>query len=369
MEEISFLKQASLADKMGKYKLADNLFQKALRLASGASVFEAELLKVIEKLALTDAEKELVKAGETSLVQGFKKGGAEALALILEKRGTASLAGGDAAVADFLRSVGIIEEDAITAILKEMKTLNAEGQLKLIRQKVGLEVARVRNGMPAKTLTQKVFNKENAEAAFKALGPFFKKYLIDNPNGFGKILAWMTSAGIVYDIGARGFQFFNKLTGKEISQVAIIDLITKVPGLFGSGGPESTPPGPAGGSGSSSEPGSGSGSGTAGEAGSGAGGAAGTPDPTIAPGFQYKSKDDMYERRMKAKMPGGKFQQTLQGDAVQDYVNANKDKFKTQREFYDAAFTAKDKNFANSVIALVKKDLDLPVSAQDPRRF
>jgi hypothetical protein len=362
MEEISFLKQASLADKIGNYKLADNLFQKALRFASGASVFEAELLKVIEKLALTDAEKEAIKAGETSIVKGFEKGGAEALALILEKRGTASLAGGDAAVADFLRSVGIIEEDAITTILKDMKTMTPEAQKELLKGKIGLEVARIRRGLPAKTLVQKVFNKENVEAALKAAGPFFKKYFIDNPNGFGKFSAWASSAGIVYTLGGEGIQFFSKLTGKEIPITTIIDLFQKAPGLFTSGGPESTPPGST--SPESSGSGSESGSGAAGE-----GGAAGIPDPTTAPGFQYKTKEDMYERRMKAKLPDGKFQQTSQGDKAQKFVEDNKTIYKTQREFYNAALEAGDKNFANSVIALVKKDLDLNVDTNDPRKF
>ena len=77
----------------------------------------------------------------------------------------------------------------------------------------------------------------------------------------------------------------------------------------------------------------------------------------------------MYERRMKAKLPGGKFQQTLQGEKAQKFVDENKTKYKTQREFLDAAKAAGDANFANSVIALVKKDLDLPVSAEDPRKF
>jgi len=82
-------------------------------------------------------------------------------------------------------------------------------------------------------------------------------------------------------------------------------------------------------------------------------------------GSQFKSKSDMYEQRMRTN-PN---QQMMKGSKPQEFVDANKDKYKTQREFYDAAFAAEDKNFANSVIALVKKDLDLPVTAQDPRKF
>ena len=369
MEHINFLRQASLADKKGNYKLADNLYQRALRLAGGAGkIWEAELMKIIEKLALTAEEKGVLKIGEESIVKTWEKGGAAALAGILEKRGLVALAD-EAATKDFLRSIGIIEDEALTKMVADLKLMTPEAQKEFIKGRIGAEIARIERGLPAKTLVQKIINKENFETAFKALGPGFKKYFIDNPNGFGKFAAWATSAGIVYDIGARGMQFYNKVTGKEISQVAILDLITKVPGLFGSGGPESTPPGstspsgPAGsGSGAAGEAGSG-------EAGSGAGGAAGTPDPTTAPGFQYQSKEDMYQRRMKAKTPGGKFQQTLKGDAVQKFVDENKGKYNTQRAFYNAAKAAGDENFANSVIALVKKDLDLVVDTNDPRRF
>ena len=82
-------------------------------------------------------------------------------------------------------------------------------------------------------------------------------------------------------------------------------------------------------------------------------------------GSQFKSKSDMYEQRMRT-TPN---QQMMKGNKPQEFVDANKGKFKTQREFYDAAFAAVDKNFANSVVALVKKDLDLPVSAEDQRKF
>jgi len=82
-------------------------------------------------------------------------------------------------------------------------------------------------------------------------------------------------------------------------------------------------------------------------------------------GSQFKSKSDMYEQRMRT-TPN---QQMMKGNKPQEFVDANKGKFKTQREFYDAALAAVDKNFANSVVALVKKDLDLPVSAEDQRKF
>lgn len=84
-------------------------------------------------------------------------------------------------------------------------------------------------------------------------------------------------------------------------------------------------------------------------------------------GSQFKSKSDMYEQRMRTN-PN---QQMMKGSKPQEFVDANKGKYKTQREFYEAAKAAAagDENFANSVIAIVKKDLDLFVSDKDQRKF
>jgi hypothetical protein len=357
MEHINFLRQASLADKVGNYKLADNLFQRALRLAAGAgSIFEVEVLKFLEKLALTAEEKELLKLSEGSLVKTWEKGGSGALASILEKRGLAAVSD-ETATKEFLRSIGIIEDEALTKMIADLKIMTPEAQKEFIKGRIGAEIARIESEMPAKTLAQKFFNKENVEAALKAAGPFFKKYFIDNPNGFGKFSAWASSAGIVYTLGGEGIQFFSKLTGKEIPITTIIDLFQKVPGLFSSGGPESTPPGstsPESTSPESAGSGSGTGSGTA-----GAGGASEQPGPQN--NWKYTSDDQMYNLRMKAKTPSGVSQQELQGDKAQKFFNDNKGKFKSQREFYDAAWAAGDQNLANSVIALVKKDMpELP---------
>ena len=72
---------------------------------------------------------------------------------------------------------------------------------------------------------------------------------------------------------------------------------------------------------------------------------------------------EMYDLRMQAG------QQQTQNEKAQAYVDANKGKFTSQRDFYNAALGAGDKNFANSVIALVKKDLDLPIepSSSSPK--
>jgi hypothetical protein len=69
------------------------------------------------------------------------------------------------------------------------------------------------------------------------------------------------------------------------------------------------------------------------------------------------SGSGMYDTRMQAG------QQQGQNEKAQAYVDANKGKFTSQRDFYNAALGAGDKNFANDVIAIVKKDLDLPIEA------
>jgi hypothetical protein len=61
---------------------------------------------------------------------------------------------------------------------------------------------------------------------------------------------------------------------------------------------------------------------------------------------------NMYEDRMQAG------QQQRQNEAAQKFVDENKSKYTSQRAFYDAALAAGDKNFANDVIAIVKKDMN-----------
>ena len=68
---------------------------------------------------------------------------------------------------------------------------------------------------------------------------------------------------------------------------------------------------------------------------------------------------NMYEDRMKAG------QQQRQNDEAQKFFDENKDKFKSQREFYNAAKAKGDENFANSAIAILKKNMpELPREPQ-----
>lgn len=82
----------------------------------------------------------------------------------------------------------------------------------------------------------------------------------------------------------------------------------------------------------------------------------------------HLSETDPYENMYQKRMDAG--QQQRQGDAAQKFFEENKDKFKTQREFYDAALAAGDRNFANSVIALVKRDIpEMEVGSRKNNNF
>lgn len=72
---------------------------------------------------------------------------------------------------------------------------------------------------------------------------------------------------------------------------------------------------------------------------------------------------NMYQDRIDAN------QQQSQNDAAQKFVDENKGKFKTQRAFYDAALGAGDRNFANDVIAIVKRDLTMDIGPRTNNNF
>ena len=69
----------------------------------------------------------------------------------------------------------------------------------------------------------------------------------------------------------------------------------------------------------------------------------------------HEAQNDPYENMYQDRMKAG--QQQRQDEVAQKWVNENKDKFKTQRDLYNAALGAGDENFANDVIAFVKRDI------------
>jgi hypothetical protein len=154
--------------------------------------------------------------------------------------------------------------------------------------------------------------------------------------GFGWYIALRNGVPMLFDAAGNLVENWKTID-------ALKPLLPSLPG-FGGGEAESTPPSTDG-----------SGSGADGSDESGADSSAEQPGPQN--NWKYTSPDQMYNLRMKAKTPSGVSQQELQGDKAQKFFNDNKDKFKSQREFYDAAWAAGDQNLANSVIALVKKDM------------
>jgi hypothetical protein len=353
MTGIYFLKKAALADSLGKFRLADNYFIKAVRLAGGAGTIAEDVMKALEKLGLVEAEKIALEAGTKSVEEILLSRGAAALEKFIKDA--------DSTLLKEYHKLAGTEERLIESQIQSLKALPAEGQMAAIQRlkatimtKEG-SVFKLRPDPvplvpPGPTSVGRKLLDRMKEIDMSKLSPLLQKIFL-NPNKLKAFSAWLSTGVVTYQIVGGVIKFFDPKNGLELP-------LDKVISMFTAATPSNeTGEGPAGSGGGS------------GEAGSGAGGAAGTPDPTTAPGFQYKTKEDMYDRRMKAKMPGGKFQQTSQGDKAQKFVEDNKANYKTQRQFYNAALAAGDKNFANSVIALVKKDLDLNVDTNDPRKF
>jgi tetratricopeptide (TPR) repeat protein len=78
MNTIKYLEQAKLADSLGKYKLADNLYAKAVRLAAPppTSTIFVEL-----------ADKALIEAAERALQAALRSGDEAAIRQALRERG------------------------------------------------------------------------------------------------------------------------------------------------------------------------------------------------------------------------------------------------------------------------------------------
>lgn len=372
MNEINLLRQASFADKMGNYKLADNLFNKVFRYAGfaagegAAKAFE----EIVAKIGIEAAERAAVEAGEKTIAEALAKDGGAKLLQFLEMKAVSAAsavkAGDEVAIRNLAESAGYTGRalEKQVAQIKGAPTEEAAKELsKALAARIKLRVM-AGKGLPKPLLklpegVTKIFEGAKGIAEWAkgtAVGTKWIDLLTKFPvaNTILKTLGWSFVGTNV------GSFIYNKFTGELLDPKKAFDKIISMIPSFTPGTPESTLPG----SGSGSDINIEDEDGEDGE-GSGEGGTAGTPDPTTAPGFQYKTKEDMFQRRMKT-TPN---QQMMKGTKPQEFVDANKDKYKTQREFYNAAFAAEDKNFANSVIALVKKDLDLPVTAQDPRRF
>jgi hypothetical protein len=280
MNSLDFLKQAQLADRMGNFRLADKLFNKASRVVF-ASVFDKALLEALEKAG--------IKAGGTISREAIVKFFLQSVEAAIVRSETRELN-------LLLREAGLSDE-TIEKIIKE-----AVESKKAPSEAIALQVvANLEKNLNSST---SIFNRMKPslsdkiqEVGSKITGGIKQRIdaLMKNP-GAKKMLK---AAGIIAMVGGAGW-YFVSVNGDPVSDEEVENALTG---------------------------------------------------------------SEMYDLRMQAG------QQQGQNEKAQAYVDANKGKFTSQRDFYNAALGAGDKNFANSVIAIVKKDLDLPIepSSSSPK--
>ena len=261
MNSLDFLKQAQLADNLGYFRLADQLYKKASRTVT-ASAFDKALLEALEKAGIKAGEKASLEAVQTALLSALRKamtkGEAAELRLLLKESGVA--------------------EETIEKIVKN--TVDEKAPTLEFLKSVAIDLEANLNGSKSIFNRMKPLNRTMSYVKEKISS------LMKNPGAMKKLIKY----GIVASVGALGWNFVNA-NGDPVSDEEVHAALTG-------------------------------------------------DDPY----------SDMFEDRMKAG------QQQGQNDAAQKFVDENKSKYTSQRAFYDAALGAGDKNFANDVIAIVKKD-------------
>jgi len=273
MNSLDFLKQAQLADRMGNFRLADKLFNKASRVVF-ASAFDKALLEALEKAG--------IKAGERASLEAIETALADAIMIAIRT-------GESAEFRILAKEVGLNDE-AISKLISDARAERrfdpniVKRMARILESKLNSEESifnRMIRDAPETPIKENPFKKGLTK------GKEYWDKLMSKPNA-KKLLAFV---GITAVAGYAGWQFV-KANGEEASDEEVENAL---------------------------------------------------------------SGSEMYDLRMQAG------QQQGQNEKAQAYVDANKGKFTSQRDFYNAALGAGDKNFANDVIALVKKDLDLPI--------
>lgn len=296
MNSLNFLKQAKLADQLGNFRLADSLYNRAIRTVV-ASAFDRALIEALEKAG--------IKAGEKASLEAVEEAVAGAIM-------TAIRTGESAEFRILAKEAGLSDETIqfyIESAYKERKfnPETAKRISRLLENKLNSEESifeRMMKDVPPKeTPPIETPPSKSGLDKIKDVGSKLKdsaKQRIDslmkNP-GAKKLLK---AAGIIALVGASGW-YFVSVNGEPVSDEEVENAL---------------------------------------------------------------SGSEMYDLRMQAKLPSGVSQQEFQGENAQKFVDENKGKFTSQRDFYNAALGAGDKNFANSVIAIVKKDLSLPVESE-----
>ena len=285
MNSLDFLKQAQLADNLGYFRLADQLYKKASRTIT-ASAFDRALFEALEKAGIKASERASLEAIEVALSDSI-------MAVIRT--------GESAEFRLFAKEAGLSDETVQELMQNAFKNkrfspTTLERMAKILENKLNSEDSifnRMFKDVPPKDVPPKDVPPietplDVPPSKFKNLGK--KIQSIINIIGPSNAFRLLKIAGIIAVVGAAGI-YFVSVNGDPVSDEEVEAALNGA-------------------------------------------------DPY----------SNMYEDRMKAG------QQQRQNEAAQKFVDENKSKYTNQRAFYDAALGAGDKNFANDVIAIVKKD-------------
>lgn len=278
MNALQLLEKAYLADKLGNYKLADNIYNRVVRIAAGEMGFADIIIKGLEKAGISS--------------------GAEMTAPLMSRIF-------DEAV---LKAITTGEKAELEALLKGVDSETAAKVLEAVEAKDATKI-----GVEELTkISEQLLAKANSEEAIlnRLLNPPSKPGFVDKTKEVFK--------NITGNIQQKIQAFMKKPNAKKI--LAGLGIVV-------------------------------------------VGSAAGVYILTRANGEKL-SDEESEEVLGKAKMYMDRMQagqQQAQNEAAQKFVDENKGKFTSQRAFYDAALAAGDKNFANDVIAIVKKDMNLDI--------
>lgn len=287
MNSLDFLKQAQLADNLGYFRLADQLYKKASRTIT-ASGFDRALFEALEKAGIKASERASLEAIEVALSDSI-------MAVIRT--------GESAEFRLFAKEAGLSDE-AVQELMqnafrsKKFSPTTLERMAKILENKLNSEDSifnRMFKDVPPKDIPPKDI--PPIETPLDVPPSKFDKLKGNLKQIINKMLSLSSNqkklAGLgilVLGSAAAGWYFVNA-NGDPVSDEEVHAALTG-------------------------------------------------DDPY----------SNMYEDRMKAG------QQQRQNEAAQKFVDENKSKYTSQRAFYDAALGAGDKNFANDVIAIVKKD-------------
>ena len=287
MNSLDFLKQAQLADNLGYFRLADQLYKKASRTVT-ASVFDKALAEALEKAG--------IKAGETASLKAIETALADAIM-------TAVRTGESAEFRLLAKEAGLSDKTISTYIDQAYRLRKPDPKI----------IGRIAKALEVKLNSEdSIFNRmlkdvPPIETPPKDIPPIETPLNLP-PSKFDKL-----KGNLKQTINKMMSLSSNK---KKLAGLGILALGSAAAGWYfvnANGDPVSDEEVEA---------------------------ALNGADPY----------SNMYEDRMKAG------QQQRQNEAAQKFVDENKSKYTSQRAFYDAALGAGDKNFANDVIAIVKKD-------------